>query len=53
MPKYYMTVRLEMTDEVEADTPEEAFAILSNDAMAGGSWDYEYDIIVDESEGKR
>lgn len=32
MPIYWMTVTLEMTDEVEADTPEEAFVILSNDA---------------------
>ena len=48
-----MTVRLEMTDEVEADTPEEAFAILSDDAMAGGSWDYEYDIIDEGDENGR
>lgn len=48
MPKYLMTVTLEMTDEVEADTPEEAFEMLSNDAMAGGSWDYNYEIIDEE-----
>ena len=53
MPRYLMTVMLEMTDEVEADTPEEAFIILSNDAMAGGDWDYNYEIIDDdESEDK-
>lgn len=51
MSRYWMTVTLEMTDEVEADTPEEAFMILSNDAMAGGDWDYNYEII-DESEDK-
>ena len=50
MPRYYMTVYLEKTDEVEADTPEEAFEILSGNAMTGGSWDYEYDVIDDESE---
>ena len=48
MPKYFMTITLEITDEVEADTPEEAFMILSEDAMAGGDWDYNYEIIDDE-----
>jgi hypothetical protein len=48
MPKYLMTVYLEMTDEVEADSPEEAFIQLSNDAMAGGSWDYTYEEIEEE-----
>lgn len=43
MPLYRMTVILEMTDDVEADSPEEAFIELSNDAMAGGSWDYTYE----------
>lgn len=52
MPKYLMTVSLEMTDEVEANTPEEAFEILSEDAMSGGSWDWKYEIIDDESEGE-
>ena len=37
MPLYRMTVTLEMTDDIEADSPEEAFAQLSEDAMAGGS----------------
>jgi hypothetical protein len=45
MPLYQMTVTLEMTDIVEADSPEEAFIQLSNDAMAGGSWDYTYDVV--------
>lgn len=48
MPKYLMTVYLEMTDEVEANTPEEAFKILSEDAMSGGSWDWNYEIIDGE-----
>ena len=43
MPKYYITVTLEMSDYVEADSPEEAFEILSDDAMRGGSWDYTYE----------
>ena len=50
MPKYLMTVCLEMTDEVEANTPEKAFEILSEDAMSGGSWDWNYEIIENESE---
>ena len=45
MPLYQMTVTLEMTDFVEADSPEEAFEILSEDAMSGGSWDYNYEVI--------
>lgn len=49
MPKYLMTVTLEMEDEVEADTPEEAFLILSEAAMSGGDWDWCYEVI-DESE---
>lgn len=48
MPKYLMTVCLEMTDEVEADSPEAAFIQLSNDAMAGGTWDYTYEEIEEE-----
>ena len=48
MPLYQMTVTLEMTDFVEADSPEEAFEILSEDAMRGGSWDYDYEEIDDE-----
>lgn len=50
MPKYKMTVILEMTDIVEADTPEDAFIELSNDAMAGGSWDYTYEEMDGDSE---
>ena len=49
MPLYHMTVTLEMTDDIEADSLEEAFAQLSEDAMAGGSWDYTYKV-VEENE---
>ena len=50
MPKYHVWVCLEMEDDVEADSPEEAFIQLSNDAMAGGTWDYRVDEI-EEVEG--
>lgn len=50
MPLYQMTVTLEMSDFVEANSPEEAFEILSEDAMRGGTWDYEYQKIEDEDE---
>jgi hypothetical protein len=45
-----MTVILEMTDDVEADSPEEAFLELSEDAMAGGSWDYTYEVIEEDDD---
>lgn len=50
MPLYQMTVTLEMTDFVEADSPEEAFEILSEDAMSGGSWDYTYEVIEEDDD---
>lgn len=50
MPLYQMTVTLEMTDFVEADSPEEAFEILSEDAMSGGSWDYNYEVIEEDDD---
>ena len=50
MSLYHMTVTLEMTDDIEADSPEEAFAQLSEDAMAGGSWDYTYEIVEDDED---
>lgn len=50
MPLYRMTVILEMTDDVEADSPEEAFVQLSEDAMAGGSWDYTYEVIEEDDD---
>lgn len=34
--KYWVEVELTMCDEVEADSPEEAFEILSTDAINGG-----------------
>ncbi|OQA51426.1 MAG: hypothetical protein BWY47_00071 [Bacteroidetes bacterium ADurb.Bin302] len=43
MPLYRITVVLEMTDDVEANSPEEAFEILSEDAIGGGLWDYTYE----------
>ncbi len=36
--KYWVEVELSMRDEVEADSPEEAFEILSTDAINGGDW---------------
>lgn len=36
--KYWVEVELIMNDEVEADSPEEAFEILSNAAINGGDW---------------
>lgn len=44
---YKVWVRLECEyDDIEADSPEEAFRIASDAAMDGGSWDYQ----VEESE---
>jgi hypothetical protein len=45
-----MTVTLEMTDDIEANSPEEAFAQLSEDAMAGGSWDYTYEVVKEDED---
>lgn len=45
--KYLTNVILEMQDWVEADSPEEAFEILSNDAMNGGDWQWD---VLDEEE---
>ena len=45
--KYLINVMLEMEDWVEADSPEEAFEILSNDAMIGGDWQWD---VLDEEE---
>ena len=36
--RYWVEVELTMADEVEADSPEEAFEILSTDAISGGDW---------------
>lgn len=49
--KYWMSVCLVMEDVVEADSPEEAFEILSDSAISGGDWSYSYKRIDDaESE---
>lgn len=38
---YRVWVRLETEyDDIEADSPEEAFLIASEAAMSGGSWQY-------------
>ena len=39
MPMYEVWVRLEMEGIVEADSPDEAFEIMSDDAIADGSWE--------------
>lgn len=36
--KYWVEVELTMSDEVEANSPEEAFEILSDAAISGGDW---------------
>lgn len=36
--KYWIEVELTMSDEVEANSPEEAFEILSDAAISGGNW---------------
>ena len=46
--KYWITVTLEMSDEVEANSPQEAFEILSEAAMSGGSWDWYYEEIEED-----
>ena len=45
---YYVKVRLEMDDYVEANSPEEAFLILSEDAMSGGLWEWTADAVDDD-----
>lgn len=36
--KYWVEVQLTMEDEIEANSPEEAFEILSTDAINSGDW---------------
>ena len=45
--RYLINVILEMQDWVEADSPEEAFEILSYDAMSGGDWQWD---VLDKEE---
>lgn len=37
-------------EDIEADSPEEAFIIASDAAMSGGSWYYEAEEISSEAE---
>lgn len=46
--KYWVEVQLTMEDEVEANSPEEAFEILSTDAINNGDWIWSYTEIEDE-----
>lgn len=46
--KYWVEVTLSMQDEVEANSPEEAFEIVSEYAIRGGTWDYDYEEIEDK-----
>lgn len=46
--KYWVEVELIMCDEVEADSPEQAFEILSDAAMQGGDWLWSCTPIEDE-----
>jgi hypothetical protein len=46
--KYRIEVQLIMEDEVEADSPEEAFEIVSEYAIRGGDWMYDYEEIEDK-----
>lgn len=50
MPKFYVRCWLEAEDEVEAETAEEAFEKLSDDAMAGGLWDWTAEEIAEDEE---
>ena len=50
MAVYKVWVRLECEyEDIEADSPEEAFHIASDAAISGGSWDYQ----VEELEERR
>lgn len=40
--KYWIKVMCEMEDEVEADSPEEAFEIMVDEAKVWGDWDYQF-----------
>lgn len=46
--KYRVWVRQEFEGIYEADNSEEAFYMCSDDAMNGGSWDYEVEEIGDD-----
>lgn len=46
--KYWVEVELTMSDEVEADSPEEAFEILSSAAISGGDWGFNWEEIEED-----
>jgi hypothetical protein len=48
MKKYFVRVILEMEDEVEAETPEEAFEIVSDNAIGGGDWQWDFEEVESE-----
>ena len=48
MKKYFVRVILEMEDEVEAETPEEAFEIVSDNALGGGDWQWDVEEVESE-----
>lgn len=48
--KYEVWCRLETTDIVEADSEEDAFIQLSEDLIAGGSWDYSVTLVDEEDD---
>ena len=53
MMLYKVWVRLECEyDDIEADSPEEAFNIASDAAMSGGDWDYQVKELGTEQEVK-
>ena len=45
---YNITVKLEMNDFVEANSPEEAFEILSTEAINGGTWEWDCEEVEEE-----
>lgn len=45
---YLVKVCLEMEDYVEANSEEEAFQILSDDAMSGGTWEWTAELVEEE-----
>ncbi len=49
MGMYKVWVRLEAEyDDIEADSPEEAFIIASDAAMSGGCWQHHEELIEEE-----
>lgn len=51
MKKYKVRVILDETyDDIEADTPEEAFIIASDFAISGGSWNYNCELIEERED---